>query len=61
MAARTLPRKEGLDSEHITKVQDSQGRVQKSSAPRRWAPKEMWEKMPDKFFPFQNLPEIRHT
>lgn len=41
MAARTLSRKEGLDSEHITKVQDSQGRVQESSAPRGWTPKEM--------------------
>lgn len=61
MEARALSGKEGLDSEHITRVQDSQGAVEQSSAPRRWAPKEMWEEMADKFFPFQKLLGICHT
>ena len=61
MKARALPEKEGLDSAHMTRVQGSHRAVQKSSASKRWTPKEMWEEMADKFFPFQKLPETHHT
>ena len=46
---------------HMTRVQDRQGATQEISAPRKWALKEMWEEIVDKFLLVQKFPKDHHT